>query len=129
MLVRRRSQRPSLEHSESALDIPGIEKLIEVTANGIGSVVGRMFTSWKARKAGEARVIAAEADARVLQIRAQAHKEARELLLADEIQAGPTEIDIGETIIERVRYQEKRRPIEHRSGSQPRRRGPRGQAR
>ena len=91
------------------MDILGTEKLFEVTANGIGSVAGRMFTTWKARKAGEARVIAAQADARVLQIRAQAHTEARELLLANQNHGEPTEIEIGETITERVRYQEQRR--------------------
>lgn len=87
----------------------GLDKLFEVTANGIGSVAGRMFTAWKARKAGEARVIAAEADARVLQIRANAHKEARELLLADHKGPASSEFDIGQTITERVSYQEERR--------------------
>ena len=91
------------------MDILGIEKLFEVTANGIGSVAGRMFTGWKARKDGEARVIAAQADARVLQIRAQAHKDARELLLAEQNHGAPTEIELGEIITERVRYQEQRR--------------------
>ena len=90
------------------MDIPGIEKLIEVTANGIGSVAGRMFVEWKAWKAGQARVIAAEAEARVLQIRARAHKEARELLARGD-RAAAGDIDIGETISERVRYREQTR--------------------
>ena len=90
------------------MDVPGIEKLIEVTANGIGSVAGRMFVEWKARKAGQARVIAAEAEARVLQIRARAHREARELL-ARSGRATAGDVDIGETISERVRYREQTR--------------------
>ena len=83
-----------------------------MTANGIGSVAGRMFVEWKARKAGQARVIAAEAEARVLQIRARAHKGTRELLArSDRAAAGDVDIDIdiGETISERVRYREQTR--------------------
>ncbi len=91
------------------MSILGTEKLFEVTANGIGSVAGRLLATWKANKDGEARVIAAQADARVLQIRAQAHKEARELLVANQNHGEPTEIEIGETITERVRYREQRR--------------------
>ena len=87
------------------MDIPGIEKLIEVTANGIGSVAGRMFVEWKARKAGQARVIAAEAEARVLQIRARAQKETRKLLARSD-RAAVGDIDIGETISEQVRCRE-----------------------
>ena len=91
------------------MSILGIDKLIEVTANGIGSVASRHLAEWMARKEGEARVIAAEADARVLQIRANAHNEARELLLGNRDGKELTEIEIGETITERVRYQELRR--------------------
>ena len=90
------------------MDVPGIEKLIEVTANGIGSVAGRMFVEWKARKAGQAQVIAAEAEARALQIRARAHQEARELLARDD-RATAGDVDIGERISERVRYREQTR--------------------
>ena len=90
------------------MDVPGIEKLIEVTANGIGSVAGRMFVEWKSRKAGQAQAIAAEAEARVLRIRAQAHKEARELLARGD-SAMASEVDIGKTISERVLYREQAR--------------------
>ena len=51
-------------------------------------------------------MIAAEAEARVLQIRPRAHKEARELLASGD-RAG--DVDIGETISERVRYREQTR--------------------
>ena len=83
------------------MDVPGIEKLIEVTAKGIGSVAGRMFVEWKARKAGQAQAIAdclgAEAEARVLRIRAQAHREARELLARDDTTMA-SNVEVGETI-------------------------------
>ena len=91
------------------MSILGTEKLFEVTANGIGSVAGRLLAAWNASKDGDARVIAAQADARVLQIRAQAHKDARELLLGNQNLSASTELEIGETIAERVRYREQRR--------------------
>ena len=90
------------------MDVPGIEKLIEVTANGIGSVAGRMFVSWKARKTGQAQTIAAEAEARVLQIRAQAHREVRELLARGDTTIA-SDVEIGETIRERIHYREQTR--------------------
>ena len=89
------------------MEVPGIEKLIEVTANGIGSVAGRLFVEWKARKAAQAQVIAAEAEARVLKIRAEAHREARELLALDA--ATDIDVDMGNTIEERIRYRERTR--------------------
>ena len=58
----------------------GVDKLVEVTASGVGSIAGTFLATWRARKEGQARVIAAQADAKVLEIRARAHAEARELL-------------------------------------------------
>ena len=84
------------------MDVPGIEKLIEVTAKGIGSVAGRMLVEWKARKAGQAQAIAAEAEARVIRIRAQAHKEAREILARGDTTMA-SNVEIGETILFRER--------------------------
>ena len=84
------------------MDVPGIEKLIEVTAKGIGSVAGRMLVEWKARKTGQAQAIAAEAEARVIRIRAQAHKEAREILARGDTTMA-SNVEIGETILFRER--------------------------
>ena len=80
------------------MDVPGIEKLIEVTAKGIGSVAGRMLVEWKARKTGQAQAIAAEAEARVIGIRAQAHREAREILARGDTTMA-SNAEIGETIL------------------------------
>lgn len=80
------------------MDVPGIEKLIEVTAKGIGSVAGRMLVEWKARKAGQAQAIAAQAEARAIRIRAQAHREAREILARGDT-AVASNVEIGETIL------------------------------
>ena len=88
--------------------IPAIEKLIEVAASGVGGVAGTFLASWKARKEGEARVIAAKADAEILMIRTEAHAKARELLLADNAVVGG-EIDLANRANERIAYQEKKR--------------------
>lgn len=47
--------------------VPGFDKLLEVMASGIGAVAGPMLAPWRARREGQARIIAAEADARVLE--------------------------------------------------------------
>ena len=54
-----------------------IAKLVEVVASGIGSVAGPILAPWKAKREGQARVIVAENDARVLEIRTEAHMSAR----------------------------------------------------
>ena len=89
-------------------EIPGIDKLVELTASGIGAIAGTLLATWKARKEGEARIIAAEADAKILQIRTEAHAKARELLISDATIAGG-EIDIAELVSERITYQERKR--------------------
>lgn len=52
--------------------IPGLDKLIEVTASGIGAVAGPMIARWTAHKRAEARLIEAKADADAKRIDAQA---------------------------------------------------------
>ena len=88
--------------------IPGVDKLVEVTASGVGSIAGTFLAPWRARREGRARIIAAEAEAKVLEIRARAHAEARELLRADDpIARG--ELELSDRISERIHYQEQKR--------------------
>ena len=93
---------------DGAAMTPGIDKLIEVTASGVGGVAGTFLATWKARKEGTARVIAAKADAEILMIRAKAHAKARDLLLADNSVVGG-EIDLADRVNERIAYQEQKR--------------------
>ena len=88
--------------------IPGIDKLVELTASGIGAIAGTFLATWKAPKEGEARIVAAEADAKILEIRTEAHTKARELLVSDDSIAGG-EIDIADLVSERITYQERKR--------------------
>ena len=90
------------------LKVPAIDKLVELAASGIGSVAGTFFAPWKARKEGQARVIAAKADAEVLSIQAKAHVEAKEIMV-DEGSAATREISISNQINERILYQEEKR--------------------
>lgn len=88
--------------------VPGFDKLVEVTASGIGAVTGPMLAPWRARREGQARIIAAEADARVLEIQVEAHRKAREGLLADGSTASG-EISLSDRVHERITYQERKR--------------------
>ena len=86
----------------------GINKLIDVTASGVGAVAGPMLAPWKARKESKARVLAANADAQILMIRAEAHAKARKLLLEDDSVVGG-EIELADRVNERISYQEQKR--------------------
>ena len=98
----------SEENTGGGDTIPGVDKLVEVTASGVGSIAGTFLATWRARREGKARIIAAEAEAKVLEIRAQAHAEARRLLRADEPIAGG-ELELSDRITERIQYQEQKR--------------------
>ena len=88
--------------------VPAFDKLLEVMASGIGAVAGPMMATWRAKREGQARIIAAEADARVLAIRADAHRKAREGLLAVG-SAASGEISLADRVHERITYQERKR--------------------
>ena len=53
------------------LNVPALEKLLEYTASGIGSVAGPMFASWKARRESQAKGIAARGDVEAQRILAE----------------------------------------------------------
>ena len=50
-----------------------LDKLLEIAARGLGAVAGPLLVPWRGRWEGRARIIAAEADAKVLEIRAEAY--------------------------------------------------------
>ena len=56
----------------------GLDKLLEIAARGLGAVVGPLLAPWRAQREGRARIIAAEADAKVLEIQAKAYVKVRE---------------------------------------------------
>lgn len=88
--------------------IPGIDKLADHVASGIGSVAGAMLAPWRAEREARAKEIAAEGEARTLLIQATAQAEAREILLSrDDPVSGS--LDISDRVRQRIRFQERKR--------------------
>ena len=56
-----------------------LNKLLEIAACGLGAVGGPLLAPWRARREAKARIIAAKADAEVLEIRVKACVSARAL--------------------------------------------------
>ena len=54
--------------------VPGIEKLVEVTASGVGAVGGSMLAPWRAGQTAKAQIIRAGADAHSRMIEAEGDK-------------------------------------------------------
>lgn len=102
------------------VNVPGLEKLVDYTASGIGAVAGPMLAPWKASKEAEAKritaqadadeqIIKARADANTLQIIADAQSKARQSLDAlIESGHGTLEISRG-SIQQRIEFQERKR--------------------
>ena len=102
------------------LKVTAIEKLLDYAASGIGAVAGPMLATWKARREGEARRIAAKAtadvrliestaDAGSLQTIAEAQAAARQSLTGGN-EAGTAMVEISESgIRQRLEFQEKKR--------------------
>lgn len=67
-----------------------------------------MLATWKARREAEAKLIAAEGEANVLRIRADAQAKAREALLPRDTKATGT-LDIANVITQRIQFQEEKR--------------------
>ena len=88
--------------------VPGLDKLIDVVASGIGSIAGPMLAPWRARRESKAREIAAEGTARVLRIQAEAQEKARQILVGDDV-SSRVEVELTEGIKQRIEYQEHKR--------------------
>ena len=104
---------------DANLNIPAIEKLIEYTASGIGSIAAPLLAPWKAGREAKAKKIAARGEIEVrkilvegradtMQIIASAHAEARGILVSpNSLVEG--EIEIGDAIAQRIQFQEEKR--------------------
>ena len=91
------------------LKVPGVKKLLDYAASGVGAVAGPMLATWKARKEAEAKLITAKAEADSLKLIAQAQSEARQFLVEpDCASSGMLEIDTG-SVMQRIEFQEKKR--------------------
>ena len=54
--------------------VPGIEKLVEVAASGLGAIGGSMLAPWRAHQEAKAQIIRAGADAKTQIIEAEGNK-------------------------------------------------------
>ena len=88
--------------------IPAIEKLLDYTACGIGSVAGPMLKYWKAQQESKAKLITANAEADSLRITAKAQSEARNILITQGLSI-TGELNITDTIEQRIQFQEEKR--------------------
>lgn len=90
------------------LQVPALEKLIDYTASGIGSVAGPMLATWKARQEAETLRISAQGQADSMRIIAEAQADARSLLVSpDSTVSG--ELDLTATVSQRIQFQEEKR--------------------
>ena len=98
----------SMENMDPNAMVRALEKLLDYTASGIGAVAGPMLAPWKARREAAALQIAAQGEANALRIIADAQAEAREALVstASDVRG---EIDIAETVRQRIQFQEDKR--------------------
>ena len=99
--------------------VPGISKLADHAASGIGSVAGPMLASWKARREANAKLIAArgeveaqrilaEGQATTMQIIANAQANARAILVSPD-SAVQGQIEFGKAVAQRIQFQEEKR--------------------
>lgn len=90
------------------LKVPAIEKLLDYTASGIGSVAGPLLAPWRARQEAAAKEITAKGDAKILEIHAEAQAKARQIMESPGTSI-VGEVDISETVHQRIQFQEERR--------------------
>lgn len=61
-----------------------LNKLLEIVACGLGALGGPLLAPWRATREAKARIIAARADATVLEIQVKAQVKAREIVATGE---------------------------------------------
>ncbi len=108
-----------------SLKVPAIEKLIDYGASGVGAIAGPLLAPWKASREGKARLVAAEADARVRQIQAGADASALNIIAEAQSEAQaylPSDSDVHGTlditregIIQSMEFQGRKRLVNARA--------------
>ncbi len=91
-----------------SLRVPGLGKLVDYAASGIGSVAGPMLAPWKAGREADAKRVAAQGEADSIGILAEAQSKARaQLVPLDSNVQG--EISFAQTVNQRIQFQEEKR--------------------
>ena len=97
-----------MENMDPNAMVRALEKLLDYTASGIGAVAGPMLAPWRARREAEALRIATHGEADSLRIIVAAQAEARDALVSN-VSDVQGEIDIAETVRQRIQFQEEKR--------------------
>ena len=104
---------------EIKVSIPAIEKLLDYSASGIGSVAGPMLVSWKARQEAKAKAITAKGtveaqrtltagQADAMNIIATAQANARSILVSPDSNV-QGQLDFDHAVTQRIQFQEEKR--------------------
>ena len=91
-----------------SIQVPALEKLIDYTASGIGSVAGSMLAPWRARQAADALRASAQGEADSMRIIAAAQADARSLLVSPDASVSG-ELDLAQAVSQRIQFQEEKR--------------------
>lgn len=92
------------------LNIRAIEKLIDYAASGIGSIAGSYLAPWKAGQEAKSKLIAAEGDASILTLQAEAQAQARDMLISQDTNV-TGELTIASAVEQRIQFQEQKRQV------------------
>ena len=88
--------------------VPGLKKLSDIVASGIGSIAGSLIAPWLAKQQVKAKRIETIGKADSLRIIAQAQADARQALTSHDVGTGTLEIT-PEQITQRLKFQEHKR--------------------
>ena len=88
--------------------VPGLEKLADYAASGLGSVAGSMLAPWAARQRAKAKLTDTRAEADSLRLIAQAQADAQKTLALDDSSKVSPSVT-SEHISQRLEYQEQKR--------------------
>lgn len=91
------------------VNVPALEKLLDIAASGIGAVASALGAPAAAHLHGRAAVTSARYRGDVLRLEAQAQTDSRKLLMPDETSEVQGELVIGEVVRQKVEYQQAKR--------------------
>ncbi len=89
-------------------NVPAIEKLIDYSASGIGSLAGTMLAPWKARRMGKAKIESAKADIQISELQHNALVEARRRIEKYDSEEHSYN-NLDGYVSERIQFQEEKR--------------------
>lgn len=87
------------------LNVPALEKLLDIVASVVGSIAGPMLASWRAQQENKAMQIKTKGEADALLIQAKAQSEARQISFSSYADF-MGDLDIVTSVRQRIQFQE-----------------------